>query len=115
MKHLFGIIIFLIVIISGCSNEEATENPLLPYPQVVVWDKKAYVVTNEIVAQVDIGQKLGEVKRYIDPNKSLPEKNEDSTIAPVGSKLYEIKNSDLKQEFAVEINGQLRKAIYNAP
>ncbi|MDQ0196683.1 NisI/SpaI family lantibiotic immunity lipoprotein [Paenibacillus wynnii] len=115
MNHFIRLMIFFIVILAGCSNNKATEYPLLPYPEVVVWDNKSYVVTDEIVSQLSIGQKLGHVKRYIDPTIALPEKNEDSTIAPVGSTIYEIKGRDLKYEFAVEINGQLRKAVYNEP
>lgn len=107
--------ILLTVLLAGCGDSNKSEPPLLPYPHVVVWDKKAYVVTEATVGQKDLGEQIGVVKRYIDPNKAFPEKNEDSTIAPVGSKLYEITNIDIKDAFAVEFNGQFRKAEYYEP
>lgn len=114
MKSILCLLIILSVLIMGCTNKN-TDYPLLPYPPVIVWDIKAYVVTDEKVERNSIGKQFGEVKRYVDPTKALPEKNEDSTIAPVGSKLYEIKGTDIKNAFAVEMNGELRIAKYSEP
>lgn len=100
-------------LLTGCGTR--TENALLPYPPVVVWDNKAYVVSNNIVSEEELSDKIGEVKRFIDPNKKFPEKNEDSTIAPVGSGLFSIIDLDVKDALAVEISGQYVKAEYYEP
>jgi len=115
LKISINIILLFSFFLTGCSSEKSSEYPILPYPHVVVWDNKAYVVTDETISKNSLGRQFGEVKRYIDPNKSMPEKNEDSTIAPVGSKLFEINNVDITKSFAVEINGRFRKTIYSEP
>lgn len=60
-------------------------------------------------SQEMIGKEIGEVKRYVDPYKSMPVKDEDSTVAPVGSKLFEIKGGSVLKAFAVRFNGEYRK------
>ena len=109
------IVILLPLIWTACTDKKKTEYPLLPYPPVIVWDNKAYVVTEETVAKDQIGEQLGEVKRYINPAEAMPEKNEDSTIAPVGSKLYKVNGKDVAKAFAVECNSQYLLTAYSDP
>lgn len=105
---------FTLLLVS-CNEKSPKEYPVLPYPEVVVWDNKAYVVSEETVSKDMVTEEFGEVKRYIDPYEKLPEKDGDSTIAPAGSKLYLLKDSNLKDGFAVKINGKFYKAYYNEP
>lgn len=118
LRILLNIILLFSVILTGCSigkGSSKSEYPILPAQPVVVWNDIGYLVTDETVSESSIGKQLGEVKRYFDPNKAFPEKDEDSTIAPVGSKFYEINDVDVKNGFAVEINGHLRKATNTEP
>lgn len=121
MRNLLFILPFLVLLI-GCTNGNNTsgnntsEYPLLPYPHVIVWDNKAYVILeNETLSIEDIGEQIGEVKRYIDPNEKSPEEDEDSTFAPVGSKIFALKNESIKTSIAVEMNGKFLKAIHTEP
>ncbi|QOY34650.2 NisI/SpaI family lantibiotic immunity lipoprotein [Anaerobacillus isosaccharinicus] len=100
----------------GCTNTNSQSSyPSLPYGDAVVWDNKAFSVTEEIVSPDSLDMEIGEVKRYIDGNKQLPEKDLDSTIAPVGSKLFKIKDMNLKEVLAIELNGKFYKAVHSEP
>lgn len=110
-KKTFILIVF-IIIFQGCSlKDNTTEYPVLPYPPVIVWNNKAYVVTDDTIAAERIGKEIGTVKRYIDPDKSLPEQDGDSTIAPKGSTFYEVEGQDEASVIAVLIEGEYRKAF----
>ncbi|MBC8080414.1 MAG: hypothetical protein H7X86_08720 [Gorillibacterium sp.] len=118
MKYLINIILLISILLTGCTigkGSSKSEYPNLPAQPVVVWNSIGYLVTDETISKNSIGKQLGEVKRYFDPNKAFPEKDEDSTIAPVGSKLYEINDVDVKNGFAVEMNGKFRKATHFEP
>ncbi|WP_054940604.1 hypothetical protein [Paenibacillus ihuae] len=105
------IIVLIAISLIGCSNNKESEHPLLPYPPVVVWDNKAFVVTENTIQEDQVGEIVGTVKRYIDPNKAVPERDGDSTIAPVGSEFYQIKGQEVTSIIAVLINGEYRKAF----
>ncbi|MEK5494090.1 hypothetical protein MKZ24_25660 [Paenibacillus sp. FSL R7-0297] len=110
-KKTFILIVFILVL-QGCSlKDNTTEYPVLPYPPVIVWNNKAYVVTDDTIAAERIGKEIGTVIRYIDPDKSLPEKDGDSTIAPKGSPFYEVEGQDEASVIAVLFEGEYRKAF----
>lgn len=116
MKSLFCIILLLFSnFLISCGHNKQTDNVILPYPPVIVWENKAYVFTDIIVPADELGNKIGEVKRYVDPTKHSPEKNGDSTLAQVGSSFFEIKGLDPKRSFAVELNGKCIKVEYYEP
>jgi hypothetical protein len=99
------------IILVGCSGQTESEYPLLPYPPVVVWDNKAYFVTEEVIQEDQIGEQIGVVKRYIDPNKAMPEFDGDSTIAQVGSGFYQINGLEMSNFLAIYIDNEFRKAF----
>lgn len=114
-KSICVVTLLLIFLLTGCNQYVVQDSVQLPYPPVVVWDNKAYAVTIEIVPNEQVGDKFGEIIRYVDPKKNYPEFDGDSTIAPIGSGLFYIKGYDLKYVFAVEMDGQYIKAEYSEP
>jgi hypothetical protein len=111
IKATLSLVILSTVYLPGCSGKADKEYPLLPYPPVVVWENKAYVVTEDTIQEDQISEQIGVVKRYIDPSKGVPELDGDSTIALVGSKLYEIKGLSTTSVFAVFFGEEYRKAF----
>lgn len=87
-----------------------SEYPLLPYPPVVVWDNKAYLVIDDTIQKDQTGERIGTVKRYIDPTKALPEFDGDSTIAPVGSEFFVINGKDIAAGFALFFDGGVSRS-----
>lgn len=114
--------LLFLIFLTGCSVNEQIQPverhslyPSLPYAPVVVWNNIGYVVSDELIPQSKVGNQFGEVKRYIDPNQSMPEKDGDSTVAPIGSKLYEIKSTSIEDGFVVQINNEYRMATHYKP
>lgn len=101
MKVLLGVLL-AIVVLAGCSANKDDS-----YPSAVVLENIQYGLSVEKVTQDKIGNQLGTVKRIVHP---MPKENEESNDAPVGSKLYEIKEVEPNEAIAVEIDGEYRKA-----
>lgn len=120
MRMLLNVLLS-VSILTGCSQNQANKAthssimPSLPSPPVIVWENVGYVVESETIPKEMIGKEIGEVKRYVDPYKSMPVKDEDSTVAPVGSKLFEIKGVSVRKAFAVQFNGEYRKVQRDEP
>ncbi|WP_150271615.1 hypothetical protein [Paenibacillus tepidiphilus] len=112
MQRIIMLMVLAAVMLTGCSSANTTsEYPLLPAPPVIVWENKSYVVSELTVEEEKLDQHIGTVKRFIDPQKAFPERDEDSTIAPVGSKFYTVKDYDSSSLLAVYRDGEYRKAM----
>lgn len=108
MRLMFTLL-FTIAILMGCSAQKSTPEPAeSSYPSVIILNNVQYSLSVEKIKQDKIGKQLGIVKHKVE---QMPKENEESNDAPVGSKLYEIKDVDQNDAIAVEINGEYRKAL----
>lgn len=103
MKKILGII-FLVLAISGCSNkgEMQGSSESFVYEKSINFKGIVYVDTSSKVQNV--GEMIGSIKHYSDKEE---ESNPDnfSNYYPEGTKLYKIKNEDVKESIAVETDG----------
>ncbi|BBI34010.1 hypothetical protein [Cohnella abietis] len=109
------VICFLLILafLTGCSNQ-ARNIPQLSkeiqsldsYPAHIAWDDNLYGISLEEIHQDGLGIDLGIVERFTLEIKN----NGESNILPVGSKIYEIVNIDIKESIAVELDGKYIKA-----
>ncbi|MEB2278663.1 hypothetical protein LAV73_01405 [Lysinibacillus xylanilyticus] len=67
--------------------------------QFVKYNNTHYIMTEEVLENNQLGEKLGEVK--YDLNKEQDSKELSSNIYPVGTKIYAINNIDTSKAIAV--------------
>lgn len=82
------------------------------YPSAVAWNNIIYGVSVSEVSKNELGKQIGEVKRN---NMPMPIENGDANNTAVGSKIYDIKDTDSKDVIAIEKEGKLYKAFKNGP
>ena len=88
----------------------------------IVWDGKEYEVKEEeIIAESQIGKKIGKVKTqpyyYSDRSEAMKHYGNASNIYPIGTEYFEIKGISPSTAIAVKVDNQWIKADYvrNAP
>jgi hypothetical protein len=103
--------LILIMFISGCRNTAgmAAESS---YPALVAWNFIVYGLSVETIPFESIEAEIGQVKRLVG---SIPRQNGDANDAPIGSKLYRIKDVSLQDAIAVGIDGKCYKAYRSGP
>ena len=80
------------------------------YPIEVAWNDLSYGISVKEVSKEELGKQIGEVKRQ---KKPMPFENGDANYIAVGSKIFEIKGTDIKNAIAVEIDGKTYEATKN--
>lgn len=104
MHRFLIIIVLILVLFTACSSNNVSKSS---YPAVVAWNYVIYGLSIETVPSDKIGFEIGQVKRTV---SAMPEKNGDSNIASVGSKLYTLKNISTEKAIVVKIDGKYYKA-----
>lgn len=109
MKKIFAIFILMLflILLGGCKKGQMSL-----YPSVIAWNDSIYGVSVEEVPEENIGKQLGEVKRV---KKPVPVENGDANFISIGSKVFEIKDVDIKTAVAVEKEGKINKAFIQNP
>ncbi|MGG3887534.1 membrane lipoprotein lipid attachment site-containing protein [Metabacillus fastidiosus] len=101
MKKIISII-FLILVISGCSNkgEMQGSSKSFVYEKSINFKGIVYVATSSKVKNME--EMIGSIKQYSDKEEDSNTENF-SNYYLEGTKLYKIKNEDVKESIAVEI------------
>ena len=87
------------------------------HSEFVVWNDKVYEMKEEMMEDGEIGEYIGKVDSEADDYTGNYDGNA-SSVYPIGTEYYEIKNLSSDQAIAVEIgNQQWKKAeyIYDTP
>lgn len=102
MKYLLSVIIFIFLV--GCSSSTSWAYQFLKYNDV------HYIVTEEKVEIYDLGEKLGEVKYYLEEEQNS--KDLSSNIYPKGTEFYEINGISSLEAIAVkDVEGEIIKLV----
>ncbi|MFJ7916916.1 MULTISPECIES: hypothetical protein [unclassified Lysinibacillus] len=94
MKFSFYFCCFLLIfLLIGCNSSSSWAF------QFVKYNNAHYIVTEEVLENDQLGEKLGEVKYRL--NNEQDSKELSSNIYPVGTKIYAINNIDISKAIAV--------------
>ncbi len=92
-----------------------------PFPYVF-WGNETYeIYLDQELDQSKIEERVGEVKRYIsstyivpsEQSKIFENRNGDSNLLGVGSKIFKVSRKNIENEMAVEYKGKFYKAKVN--
>ncbi|MEY9975026.1 hypothetical protein ABH966_005450 [Lysinibacillus sp. RC46] len=105
MKFSFYFCCFLLIfLLIGCNSSSSWAF------QFVKYNNTHYIVTEEVLENDQLGEKLGEVKYHL--NNEQDSKELSSNIYPVGTKIYAINNIDISKAIAVvNEDGKLIKLV----
>ena len=114
MKRILVLISLAIAlfIFVGCSSGFSYGVELV-YAPTIHWNDTDYTITpNTEVAAEDIGEQINTVKKIV---KKVPKENcEANSFIKVGSKLYRIKDENIRESIAIKINDKYMKAVIMA-
>ena len=115
MQRILLVMIFGIVMLTGCSSDDGkSDNEIQPVSSAswvyhfVKWDNESYVVTDEEVKEEKIGAEIGEVTFYSSQESSDTSGNFSNKYEK-GTKYYEI--TDINQKEAIAIKDQEGKFV----
>ncbi|MFE0507464.1 hypothetical protein ACWF7H_27695 [Peribacillus butanolivorans] len=110
MRRFLGVILLLLVI-SGCSNNEISNgtSASFAYEKSIGFKGNVYVTQDEVVEKVE--KKVGSIKHHSD-KEGDSNKDNFSNYYEVGTSIFEISDIDISKAIAIEVsNGHYIKAI----
>ncbi|MFJ5624766.1 hypothetical protein ACIQD3_21945 [Peribacillus loiseleuriae] len=118
MQRILLVMIFGVVILTGCSlddgkseNEIQTGSSASWVYHFVKWENESYVVTEEEVKEEKIGAEIGEVTFYSHQESSDTSGNFSNKYEE-GTKYYEITDINPKEAIAIKVQeGKFIKAV----
>jgi hypothetical protein len=91
----------------SCTKGKVTTTTYVFYASMVVYNNTNYYLSSEVVPSENLDKQIGTVKKQVTPS---PQNNEDANECPVGTEIFSIKGTDIKEAIVVNYNNEYYKA-----
>lgn len=109
MKKLLLSLITLICLFTfvGCTKGKVSTKTYVFYASMLVYNNTYYYLSSEVIPSENLDKQIGTVKKQVTPS---PKNDEESNVCPVGTEIFSIKGTDIKEAIVVNCNNEYLKA-----
>ncbi|WP_160670510.1 hypothetical protein [Clostridium sp. C8-1-8] len=102
------ITVLLLFTFVGCAKDKESMTTNRSYASMLIYNNTAYYLSSDVISSENLDNQIGIVKKQVTPS---PKNDGEANECPVGTKIFSIKDIDVKEAIAINFHNEYYKAI----